>query len=68
MNKLQTIRASIGTALLSAVALAHAELPAAATTAVNDYKTDALAAIGLVMGAGIAIWGLRKLAGKMGWF
>ncbi len=46
---------------------AMAALPADATTAIGDYKTDALAAGGLIMGAGIAIWGLLKLASKMGW-
>ncbi len=44
-----------------------AALPTEATTAIADYKTDALAAIGAVMAAGVVIWGLMKLASKMGW-
>lgn len=50
------------------VGTAHAELPTEVSTAVTEYKTDALAAIGLVLAAGVAIWGLKKLGSKMGWF
>lgn len=47
---------------------AMAELPPEVATATTAYKTDGLAAIGMVMVASIALWGLRKLAAKMGWF
>ncbi len=61
------LAAASGSAL-ALVGAAHAELPAGVSTAVSAYQTDALAAIGLVMAAGVAIWGLRKLASKLGWF
>lgn len=50
------------------VGTAHAELPAAVSTEISTYKTDALAALALLMAAGVAIWGLKKLGSKMGWF
>lgn len=46
---------------------AHAALPADVATAIGDAKTDMLAAIGLVIGAMVAVWGLLKLASKLGW-
>ncbi len=46
---------------------AQAALPAAVGTAITDYQTDAGTAIGLVMAAGVVIWGLMKLASKLGW-
>lgn len=55
---------AIGTA---AVSSAHAELPAAVSTAITGYQTDATTAIGLIMGAGVVIWGLMRLKSKMGW-
>lgn len=59
-------------AIVSALAFlstlpAHAELPTAVTTAVTGYQTDATAAIALIMAAGVTIWGLLKLASKLGW-
>jgi hypothetical protein len=54
-------------ALSALAASAHAALPEAVSTAITGYQTDALAAIGLVMAAGVTIWGLMKLASKMGW-
>lgn len=47
---------------------AHAALPEGVETAITTYSTDALAAIGLVLAAGVAIWGLKKLGTKLGWF
>lgn len=52
---------------LAAVGTAHAALPADVGTAITGYKEDALAAIALVMAAGVAVWGLNKLASKLGW-
>ncbi|MFD2755178.1 major capsid protein [Comamonas terrae] len=46
---------------------AMAELPTEVSGAVTTYKTDATSAIGMVMGAGVVIWGLKKLGQKMGW-
>lgn len=59
--------AVVQAAALAAAGAAHAELPASVSTAVTSYQTDALAALGLVLAAGVAIWGLRKLGQKMGW-
>lgn len=67
MNKLQA-RALSAIAFLAATAgAAHAELPTNVSTAITAYQTDAVAAIGLIMAAGVTIWGLMKLASKMGW-
>lgn len=52
---------------LAAVGTAHAALPTSVGDAITEYQTDALSAIGLVMAAGVAIWGLNKLASKLGW-
>ena len=67
MNKLQT-RALIALAFLAATGgAAHAALPASVSTAITDYQADATTAIGLIMAAGVVIWGLMKLASKLGW-
>lgn len=59
--------AVVQAAALGAAGAAHAALPEAVSTEITAYKTDALAAIALIMAAGVAIWGLKKLASKMGW-
>lgn len=59
---------AVGTAAAGATASAHAALPAAVATAVGDFQTDATTAVGLVIGAGVVIWGLMKLGRKLGWF
>ncbi len=46
----------------------HAALPAGATEAIEDYKDDVVAGMGLMIAAGIAIFAVRKLGQKMGWF
>lgn len=67
MNKLQT-RALSALALLAATGgAAHAALPEGVSTAITAYQTDATTAIGLIMAAGVIIWGLMKLASKLGW-
>lgn len=68
--KMTRKQAAIGSllAFLGTVATsAHAALPEGVSAAITAYQTDALAAIGLIMAAGVAIWGLMKLASKMGW-
>lgn len=47
--------------------VAHAALPAGAADAIEAYETDVLAAFGLMIAAGIAIFAVRKLGTKMGW-
>lgn len=59
--------AAVATGGMVLAGSARAALPEEVSTAITAYSTDALAAIGLVMAAGVAIWGLRKLASKMGW-
>lgn len=44
-----------------------AAVPAAATTAITDAGTDMLTAVGAVITAMVAVWGLKKLGSKMGW-
>lgn len=46
---------------------AFAALPASITTDVGEAKVDMLAALALVIGAMVAVWGLKKLASKLGW-
>lgn len=46
---------------------AHAALPDAVATSIEAAKVDMLAAVGLVIGAMVAVWGLLKLASKLGW-
>lgn len=53
--------------VLATTGAAHAELPAGVSTAITAYQTDATTAIGLIMAAGVVIWGLMKLASKLGW-
>lgn len=59
--------AVVQAAALGLVATAHAELPPAATGAIDTAGTDLETAIGLVIGAMVVVWGLRKLGQKMGW-
>ena len=66
-KKLQTRLALIPAFVLATSSAAHAALPTEVGTAITTYQTDATTAIGLVMAAGVVIWGLFKLASKMGW-
>ncbi len=50
-----------------AMGSAHAALPTSVSTAITEYQTDATTAIGLIMAAGVVIWGLMRLASKLGW-
>lgn len=66
-NKIIAKYAALLAVIASAATSAHAELPTNVSTAITAYQTDAVAAIGLIMAAGVTIWGLMKLASKMGW-
>ncbi|GKS89103.1 hypothetical protein [Acidovorax sp. SUPP2539] len=59
--------AAIPAVLFATAGAAYAELPASIATDVGAAKTDMLAAIALVIGAMVAVWGLLKLASKLGW-
>lgn len=54
-------------ASLFAAMPALAAAPAGAATAITAYQTDTVEVIGLLIAAGIAVWGARKLGQKMGW-
>lgn len=66
-KNLQLRIAAIPAFVLATTGAAHAALPTEVSTAITGYQTDATTAIGLVMAAGVTIWGLMKLASKMGW-
>lgn len=59
--------AAIPAFVVATAGAAHAALPEAVSTEVAAAKTDMLAAVGLVIGAMVAVWGLLKLASKLGW-
>lgn len=53
-------------ALSASVISAHAALPESVSTAVSGAGTDTLAAIALMIGVVVGIWGLRKVMGLFG--
>ena len=67
MLKKNVLRAALASAVLSAGAAAHAEVPAAAVTPNAPYRTDVVTAITALMVAGISIFAIKKLGSKMGW-
>lgn len=66
-KNLQLRLAAIPAFVLATTGAAHAALPPEIATAISAYQADATQAITLVMAAGVTIWGLMKLASKMGW-
>jgi hypothetical protein len=60
-------RVAVGSAVLAAAGAANAALPLGLSTAIEAYQTDATTALGLIMGAGVVVWGLIKLKSKLGW-
>ncbi len=58
---------SIPAVVLASAGAAHAALPEGVATAITAAQTDMLSAVGLVIGAMVAVWGLLKLASKLGW-
>lgn len=60
--------ASISALVAGVSSSAMAALPTEAATEIATFKTDALSAGGMIIGAGIAVWGLIKLGRKFGWF
>ncbi len=71
MNKMfrfvRQARVAIGAGALVVGAQAHAALPTEVTAAIDGAGDDLLAAIGAVIVAMVAFWGLNKVASKMGW-
>ena len=66
-NRINAARSLLVTGALVVGSAAHAALPPEAAAAITEYQDDAIMAIGLVMAAGVAIWGMMKLASKLGW-
>jgi len=46
---------------------AQAAVPPEATAAITTAGTDMMTAVGAVIVAMVAVWGLKKLGQKMGW-
>lgn len=68
MSKNLTLRlAAIPAFVLATSSSAHAALPTGVSDAVTAYQTDATTAIGLMMAAGVVVWGLLVLKRKLGW-
>ena len=68
MGKKTALRlAAIPAFVMATAGSAMAALPTEATTAIGDYKTDGTTTLGLLLGAGVALWGLKKLGQKFGW-
>lgn len=68
MKKIIATRlAAIPAVVLASAGAAHAALPEGVSTAITAAQTDMLSAIGLVIGAMVAVWGLLRLASKLGW-
>lgn len=59
--------AAIPAFVMATAGTAMAALPTEVETAVESAKTDMLSAVGLVIGAMVAVWGLLRLASKLGW-
>lgn len=70
MNKFARIvrqnRIAIAGALAASAASSHAAIPAGLTKAIEDYGVDVVAALGLMIGAGVLAWGTKKLGQKLG--
>ena len=60
--------AAVQTAALLASGAVMAEIPAAVSTEITTAKTDLMAGGALLIAAGVAFWGLKKLGTKMGWW
>lgn len=57
-----------GAALLAFQQAAHAAIPAAVTTAIDEAGDDLVTAATAVIVAMVAFWALRKIGSKMGWW
>lgn len=78
MNKTQILAARLarsavarGATVASVLATlgmsAHAALPEGVTTAITGAGADMVTAITAIITAIVPFWGLKKLAGKLGW-
>ncbi|WP_312302212.1 hypothetical protein [Diaphorobacter nitroreducens] len=60
--------ALISVGVFSSSAPAFAELTPEAAAEIANYSADTIAAILLIIFAGVSIWALRKLGNYFGWF
>lgn len=65
--KFSALVAAVAASTLALSTSVHAALPTGAAEAIETYETDVVAAIGLMIAAGIAIFAVKKLGSKMGW-
>lgn len=66
-SPLRALFAALFAMLAALAAPAHAALDAGIGTAITAAQTDIMTALGLVIVAMVAVWGLKKLGRKMGW-
>jgi hypothetical protein len=59
-------RLAIAGGLSAVAASSQAALPTGFASAVEQYGTDVVAAIGLMIAAGVLVWGTKKLGSKLG--
>ena len=67
MQSIKTRVLAVPAMVLAVTAPAMAALPAGVSDAIDTYKNDAMQALGMILAAGVAIWGMRKLGSKLGW-
>jgi hypothetical protein len=68
MKSLTLVRGGFVASLATVGASAMAAIPTGAAEAISAYETDVVAVMGLLIAAGIAIFAVKKLGSKMGWF
>ena len=66
MRKNRTMFAAFVAAVATVATSAHAVLPAGFSGSVARYQADTVEAVGLLMAAGVVIWGVLKLKSKLG--
>ncbi|WP_417284450.1 major capsid protein [Comamonas sp.] len=66
-KKLKARLLAIPAVVMCTVGTAMAALPESVQTDVAGAKTDMTTAIGYVIGSMVTVWGLLKLASKLGW-
>lgn len=66
MNKRFKFAPLVGTVGALVAGASHAAMPEGFATAVSTYSTDVVAAIGLLIAAGIAVFAAKRLGQKLG--
>lgn len=66
-SPLRAFFAALFVLVSSVFSSAHAALDAAIGTSITAAQADIMEAIGLVIVAMVAVWGLKKLGRKLGW-